>query len=253
MKKALLAAVLLAISIHFLCLPHAHAGRPLTTDDAWTVEKGKIQLETGFEAARQDNQDWEYIPSLTLSYGFTERMDFGIGSGYTFLDPKEGEREKGFSDTEVKLKYRLIDEDEKGWVPAFAIAGKVKIPTASESKGLGSGKTDLSVNSIVTKSLNKQFALHLNLGYTFVGDSDLDNELNYSLAAQLSLTEKMGLVGEIIGVNNLNGRRGDDPFSWLLGTYYLITENVVWDAGIEIGLNSAAPDFRLTTGLTLFF
>jgi hypothetical protein len=60
-------------------------------------------------------------------------------------------------------------------------------------------------------------------------------------------------VGEIVGVNNFNGRRGDDPLSGLLGTYYLITDNMVWDAGVEIGINKAAPDFRLTTGLTLFF
>ena len=27
-----------------------HAARPLTTDDAWTVEKGEFQLEAGFDA-----------------------------------------------------------------------------------------------------------------------------------------------------------------------------------------------------------
>jgi len=61
------------------------------------------------------------------------------------------------------------------------------------------------------------------------------------------------LVGEIVGVNNFNGREGDDLLSGLLGTYYLIADNIVWDAGVEIGMSKAAPDFRLTTGLTLFF
>jgi len=243
-------AVISILAISFLCLPQGHAGRPLTTDDAWTVEKGKFQLETGFEAARQDNRDWEYAPSLALSYGLSERADLGIGSGYTFLDPKEEERVDGLSDTEVKLKYRLMDE--KGWVPAFALAGKVKFPTASSSKGLGSGAADFTINAAATKNLSKQLALHLNLGYTFMGDGG-DNELNYSIAAQYVLAEKLGLGGEIVGGNNLNGRKGDDPFSWLVGAYYLITDNVVWDAGVEKGMNSAAPDFRLMTGLTLFF
>jgi hypothetical protein len=54
-------------------------------------------------------------------------------------------------------------------------------------------------------------------------------------------------------VNHFNGRKGDDPFSGLLGTQYLITESIVWDAGVEIGMNKAAPNFRITTGLTLLF
>jgi cobalt/nickel transport protein len=37
------------------------------------------------------------------------------------------------------------------------------------------------------------------------------------------------------------------------GTYYLITDNIVWDAGIETGMSKAAPDFRFTMGLTLLF
>ena len=73
-------------------------------------------------------------------------MDIGIGGSYLFVRPKEGENENGLGDTEIKVKYRLFDE--KDWVPAFAIAGNVKIPTASESRGLGSGKTDFGINTI---------------------------------------------------------------------------------------------------------
>ena len=228
-----------------------YAARPLTTDDAWTVEKGEFQLEVGFDALRQDNHDREYSPSLTFTYGLLERIDLGIGSGYVFFHPKEGKRENGMADTEMKLKYRLVDE--KNWRPAFAVSGILKIPTASESKGLGSGQTDFGINAILTKNLSKKLALHLNLGYTFIGENHVNNELNYSMAAQFMLTEKWALVGEVVGVNNLNGRHGDDPFSGLIGTYYLITDKIIWDAGLEIGMNKAAPDFRLTTGLTWLF
>jgi cobalt/nickel transport protein len=227
------------------------AARPLTTDDAWTVEKRKFQLETGFDASRQDNHDVEYNPALTLTYGLLERMDVGIGSGYLFLNPKEGDRENGFADTEVKAKYRLIDE--KDWIPAFAFTGKLKIPTASRSKGLGSGHTDFGMNAVVTKNLSKRWVAHLNLGYTFIGGDREDNELSYSVAGQFIPTEKWALVGELVGINNLNGRHGDDPLSALIGTYYLVTENIVLDAGLEIGMSKAAPDYRITTGFTWLF
>jgi cobalt/nickel transport protein len=114
------------------------AARPLSTDDAWTVERGRFQLETGFDFARQENHDRELSPSMTLTYGLFERMDMGIGSGYLFLHPAEGKEENGFTDTELKIKYRLMDE--KDWLPSFAVSGKVKIPTASEFKGLGQGR-----------------------------------------------------------------------------------------------------------------
>ena len=67
-----------------------YAARPLSTDDAGTVEKGKFQLEMGFDATRQGNHNREYSPSLPLTYDFLERMDLGIGSGYLFVHPKEG-------------------------------------------------------------------------------------------------------------------------------------------------------------------
>jgi hypothetical protein len=51
----------------------------------------------------------------------------------------------------------------------------------------------------------------------------------------------------------MNRRHGDDPLSGLIGTYYLITDKIIWDAGLEIGMNKAAPDFGFTTGLTLLF
>lgn len=187
-----------------------YAARPLTTDDAWTVERGKFQVEMGLDFLREDNHDRGFTPSLTFTYGVLDQMDLGVGSGYLVVHPKEGENENGIGDTEVKLKYRLTDE--KGWRPAFAVAGLLKIPTASEPRGLGSGKTDFTVNTILTKSLTKRLILHLNLGYTFLGEKGADNELNYSLACQFILTEKWALVGEIAGINNFSGRQRDDPF-----------------------------------------
>jgi cobalt/nickel transport protein len=248
--KEVLLFIFLSSILSLYSIP-AYAARPLNTDDAWTVEKGTFQLEVGFDTLRQDNHDGEFGPSLTLTYGLLERMDLGIGSAYVFFHAKEGERENGMADTKVKLKYRWMDE--KNWRPAFTVSGILKIPTASESKGLGSGQTDFGINAILTKTLSKKWVAHLNLGYTFIGEDHVNNEFNYSIAAQFLLTEKWSLVGEIVGVNNFNGRHGDDPFSGLIGTCYSITEKIVWDVGLEIGMSKAAPDFRLTTGLTWLF
>ena len=208
-------------------------------------------METGLDVIRQHHGGGEISPSAALSYGLFETMDIGIASSCLFVHPKEGENDKGFGDTEVKLKHRLLEEDI--WMPAFAVTGRAKIPTASESRGLGSGKVDFGINAIFSKELSKRFSFHLNLGYTFIGEHGAKNEVNYSGAFQFVLSEKWALVGEVVGVNNFNGHKGDDPLSGLIGTNYTITKNIVWDAGVEAGMNRAAPAFRFTTGLTFLF
>ena len=228
------------------------AARPLTTDDAYTVKEREFQVEAGFDFARQDNHDKEYFPSLTLTYGLFERMDIGIGSRYLFINPSEGKEVNGFGDTPLKVKYRFLDQ--RDWIPSFAVSGTLIIPTASRSKGLGSGKVDFNINTIFTWSLSKRWQLYTNLGYTFTGENHVNDELNYSIAGQFLLSDKWALVGEIFGVNNFNGNKRDDPISGLVGIQYiLISDRLVLDAGVEIGMNKAAPDFRITTGFTLFF
>jgi hypothetical protein len=58
---------------------------------------------------------------------------------------------------------------------------------------------------------------------------------------------------DVLGVNSLSGRHGNDLHSGLLGRDYLITGKIIWDAGLEIGMNKTVPDFRLTTGVTWLF
>jgi hypothetical protein len=245
--------IIVALPFLLLLFPSStFAARPLTTDDAYTVEMGKFQVEAGFDFTRQDNHDKEYFPSLTLTYGLFERMDIAIGSAYLFIDPADGKKVNGFSDTPLKVKYRFLDQ--KDWIPSFSVSGTLIIPTASKSKGLGSGKVDFNINTILTWSLSKRWQLYTNLGYTFTGENHVNDELNYSIAGQFLLSDKWALVGEIFAVNNFNGNKHDDPISGLVGIQYtLIPDILVLDAGVEIGMNKAAPDFRVTTGFTFFF
>ena len=247
--KSLAFVVLLIFYAHLFSKP-SFGAMPLTTDDAYTVEKGKVQTELAVDFTRQDNHDKELAPSAVITYGLFERMDVGVGSAYVFIHPAEGENENGLGDTGVKLKYHFTDQN--GWIPHFAVSGTVKIPTASESKGLGSGKMDLNLNTIFTWNVSKRWQLYSNVGYTFIGEHKAKDELNYSIAAQFALSDKWALVGDIFGVNNFNGDRHDDPISGLVGTQYVLSDNLVVDAGVEIGMNKAAPDYRLTVGLTIF-
>jgi hypothetical protein len=113
---------------------------------------------------------------------------------------------------------------------------------------------DFNINNIFQWNLSKRWQLYANFGYTFIGEHQVNNEFNYSIAGQFVLSDKWALGGEVLELNNFNGNKRDDPISGLVGIQYiLLTDKLVLDAGVEIGMNKAAPDFRFTTGVTFFF
>jgi cobalt/nickel transport protein len=61
--KKRLSLLLFSLSLPFY-VPSLYAARPLTTDDAWTVERGKFQVEMGLDFLRENNHDRGFIPLL---------------------------------------------------------------------------------------------------------------------------------------------------------------------------------------------
>lgn len=232
----------------------AFAGRPLVTEDAGTVEKGFLELELAFDHFRDENRDKNYAPSAQLAYGLTERAEVAVASGYIFKNIHEGGQEDGWGDTIGYLKYRLWEEG-KGY-PAFALKPQVKIPTANEDKGLGSGRTDYGLTAVFTKCFEALHLhpanLHFNLGYTFIGEKGATDELNLNLAGEYQVMKGLVAVGEIQSTQNFNSNRRDDPASILLGLQVQAGKAMV-DAGLSLGLNSAAPDYVFTIGATIKF
>lgn len=76
--------------------------------------------------------------------------------------------ESGVGDVVGAVTYNLIDNQETGVVAD--ITGRVKLGTASETKNLGSGKTDYALQGYVEKSWGAP-SLSLGLGYKWLGRS----------------------------------------------------------------------------------
>ena len=75
--------------------------------------------------------------------------------------------EEGMGDASVTVTRKLGDVGE-GWFPSFA--AKVKLPTADESKGLGTGKTDFSFEADLFKKVG-DLVPYGTFGYQFLGHS----------------------------------------------------------------------------------
>jgi len=242
MKKILYLTLFLIGTTSF-----AYAARPLSTDDAGTVEKGHFEIENGFEYVKQDDE--EYNLSLALKYGTSENLHFGVEVPYKFINFKESTNVDGMGDVKISSKYRFWDERER--LPGLALGFSIKTETGDGEKSLGTSEVDYGLNGIVSKEIGK-LASHLNIGYTFVGEPGEDT-LSYSCAMEYPINEDLNISGEVTGETDFNGNFDDNPFNGLVGLNYALNEVAIFDFGVGFEISDASPDYTITTGLTLEF
>ncbi len=92
--------------------------------------------------------------------------------------------EKGLGDSVVALKYRL--QRKRDNVGGIALKGFVKFGTADDTKGLGSGKTDVGAELTFTTVLPLNFLMHSSMGYVSTHDAgprNLRDEMRSGIAA----------------------------------------------------------------------
>ena len=99
--------------------------------------------------------------------------------------PAQRIRREGVGDLRLRASYAVP-------TPGFglAVSGQVKVPTASERNGLGTGKADYGVGAEVSKQLGRvtPFA---SLGYTVPGDPE-GYDLRNSLSARAGAAVQIG-------------------------------------------------------------
>jgi len=217
-----------------------YGARPLSVDDAGTVDLGTYEAEAGVAYLQDKEDNAETEISLTIKHGLTERTDLGIFLPYMMTRPKEENGERGMGDAELAAKFNLVREGDR--IPGFSVTLGIIMDTGEENKGMGSGEIDYVFNSILSKEL--QFiTLHGNLGYTAKAKT-----ASFGVALEYPANEKLNLVAEITGEN-----KSDSPIEALIGANFSATENLTLDFGIGTGLNDYSTRLNVTGGLTLSF
>lgn len=108
-------------------------------------------------------------------------------------------KESGLGDVVLNAAYSTYSNTEQQLY--IDIGGKVKLPTADEKKGLGSGKADYSIYSDVFKTYGNVTLLGT-LGYKVFGDPDginLNNVLfgSAGFSYKLSQADSIGFVVDV--------------------------------------------------------
>ncbi|MBP7828790.1 MAG: transporter [Kiritimatiellae bacterium] len=225
----------------------AWAGRPLAIDDADPADPEIFELEAGAAYAKEGSvKAWE-LP-LGLTYGVAPSVEAGIAFGALSVEAGD-EDESGISDTVLGAKWQFIQACPLG--ARHALAPSVKLPTADEDKGLGSGQTDFDLTWIISRAMSEKAGVHVNLGYAWIGGPD-DDVLHYGVAADYQVTEAVQAVGEIFAERETSSG-ADTVGQFNLGLRYGATDALVLDLAAGSRIGDDGPDFTTTAGLTWAF
>lgn len=159
----------------------------------------------------------------------------------------------GLGDIILKGRYYVVEEGD--FLPLIAVTGRMKLPTASASQGLGTGAFDYGFGVEMSKMLGEKWIAFLDGGYNIIGDPDgltLQNQHWYDVGAGYYVTRDL-----LASVYYEEYRAITPGFVNARDVFFAMnyTASAAWrfSGGVTLGLSDGAPDFALTIGTSYRF
>jgi len=187
---------------------------------AYTLPKGKFSFQLFRDNFDRDPKDVDFsIHGLSLGVGLTSKFElygnFGlqnrIDTDALFQAGAPNDLPfvrlpwvTGTGDIKLGVKYAFMN-DYRGDPVGLALRGYIKIPTADEADGLGTGKTSFGADLILSKALGDGAAdIHFLGGYKANGDPDspvavdLGNEFRLGAGINIPACKRFQVQAELI-------------------------------------------------------
>lgn len=227
--------------------------RPDTTESPITVDAGTVQLEMSFfDLSRNGSQRTWAVAPFNLKLGLTESMDiqFVLDPYLHVREDGRGRFAHGLGDLQVRLKLNLWGND--GGRTAFGVMPFIKVPTA------GAGLGNDHVEGGVILALSWDAAPGVGLGFMVEpdivydeADDDHDLELLHTAVLGLDITDRIGWFIEYAGVVSADS----SPYraEAITGFTLAVTDDLMLDCGVRLGLTGDADDWGLFAGMSIRF
>ncbi len=227
--------------------------RPSLANPAEFQKPGVLQIEYGYDSNFHAS-DFRFQQSAPLDIRFAASsrllLEAEIETVQSERQEEGGKLETSVGDTRLGFQVVALKDSEKH--PALAFAYSVKIPTASESKMLGTGRVDHRVTALLSKKLGENTDLDINVAYLNIGREDSERRADGGLAA-ISLSHefenKFGFEAEISG-NSLDDVQPKGVYA-LGALTYKVNKRLRFDTGMRFGLSNEAPRVGFFAGFTV--
>jgi hypothetical protein len=224
--------------------------RPGLVESSQVVGPGRWQLETGYNVERDHGERFATTP-LLLRAGVGEVLEFRVETdGWSRLRAA-GERQSGFADTSLGVKWHVADP--RGAQPSMAILAHADLATGSRAfRGQG---TRPSLRLTAEWDLPDNFSMGVIGGVA--RDSD-DNGAKYSagvlgVTAGFAASDKLHLYTELAGARLAKAVHGGNDVSVGAGATWLLSPDWQADFGVNKGISRQSANTALTAGLSTRF
>jgi len=188
-----LPGVAAALAVAVFSTP-AHAIRPFVTDDAHTVGRGHLQLETYWRLDRATMQHW-----ILPAFGPTEWLELTLGGvhGVTGLQTTPPARTYAIGGPIVQGKFLLHNTIPNHLPGVGVVVGGVSPAGTGGLQAPGwSGFSYLAVTQAFFKE--DDFMIHVNVGVSTVAAPGIDPaRLTWGVGTQIETLYEFHLIGEI--------------------------------------------------------
>lgn len=225
----------------------ANPNRPTVANPADITQYGVLELEYGWNRVWPGGGAREYDFGGLLKFGLLCDVELRWTSTNFLSQSDAAGTQSGFGDNWLGPQIRVYRQTAH--VPTLAVSYAVKIPSASEAQGLGSGRVDHSFSFLASKDV-KDFHFDFNSNWYLIGRANgFDRNELLTLSLSHPLHGGLGITAEFYGETRLNS--GTPAFaSNLWALTYKFAPRLVVDGGIDVGLTSAAPNKRVFAGVT---
>lgn len=232
--------------------------RPDKTESAYSVDAGHFQFETDLityffnEEGTGNTQEFD-LNLINLKMGITNNIDIQliVPTYNIFYESKTNKTEQGIGDITFRTKVNIFGNDSE--TSALAIMPFIKFPSGSNfftNKYFEGG-----VILPFAYALPLDFSLGSMLQWNYFRN---DNNTNYSNKLIATLTIGHDLIENYLGAYSEIYLEKDLSDAGLVSTLdfgltYRPLENIQFDAGINLGLNSASDKYNPFLGLSMLF
>lgn len=260
-----LARLLLASAIVGTAAPALAQGRPDSDTPDW-----RLYLSSGVSYTQRDEADepkthYYRIPvaarltrgplriTASMPYLFVDGPSGSLGDDDDDVDdiPSSDDRDSrsGFGDLSITGRYRAINDERSGF--GLDLMSRVKVPTASRRKRLGSGEVDYAVGAELSREMGK-LEPFVSAQYRFNGDRpdrDYRNTVATSIGSNVRLTRgtRASLAWDF-SQSRIRGRSGSHMLDG--GITHVLKRGLTLSGDAAVGLSKNAPEFRVGTTLT---
>lgn len=223
--------------------------RPDTTESPFTVDPGHYQLEMSFFDYSRDeggnSEVWSF-GQINFKAGLLPNTDLQLLFD-AWTEERTSKTNSGFGDVTLRLKQNLWGNS--GGTTALALMPYIKIPTGAE---LSNGEWEGGLIVPLGIKLTDRISVALMAEMDIVSDESGGHEFEWvhSATMGIGLTDRLGMYVELVGIA---GEQIEYQALFDTGVTFSVTDNVIVDAGVRIGMNRAAEDFAVFSGMSIRF